>query len=108
FSSCLGGFLLSKVCYRMAAMLLPLAGFSEKAMNIVAPGCGQFVLDAPDFLEDQIAPTLDARFIWGLRHMIRLKVLRACRWTAVHSLELEPAGATEPRSSHLLCGGNYT
>jgi hypothetical protein len=39
---------LLKAHHPVAGTLLPLAGFSEKTINIVAPGCGQLVFDAPD------------------------------------------------------------
>jgi len=79
FRSRLGGFHLLKVDHWMAGTLLPLAGFSEETMYIVPLGCRQLVFDAPHFLEHQIAPPLGGRFIWGLIHIIRLKVVLACR-----------------------------
>ena len=39
----------------MAGMFLPLAGFSEKAINAVPTRGGKLVFDASDFAQDKIA-----------------------------------------------------
>ena len=43
-----------KVRDRMAGKFLPFAGVSKEAMNVVSACGGQFILDAPDFLEHQV------------------------------------------------------
>jgi len=102
----LSGFPIFEVCHRMTGTLLPLAGFSEKTMNVVPPRYGQLFFDAPDFLEHQIAPTLGDGFILVVDHIIRLRVLRACRWPAVHDFGPEPTDAAQPRSAHWQCADN--
>jgi hypothetical protein len=46
----------------MAGVLLAFPRFGEKAMHVVPPRGGQFILDAPDFLEDQVAAALHRWF----------------------------------------------
>jgi hypothetical protein len=43
-----------KVCDRMAGMFLPFAGLGKEAMHVVSTRRGQFILDAPDFLQHDI------------------------------------------------------
>ena len=66
-----------KVDDRVAGMFLAWAGVREKAMPIVPPRGGQFVFEAPDFLEHQIAAAFGFRFLSVPIRAIRGQNLRS-------------------------------
>ncbi len=77
----------------MAAVFLPLARSGEKAMDVVAARSGQFILDAPHFLQDNVASLKQFRFF---HHVIR-RVLQSISTAWINQsqiLEIIPIATT--------------
>src|SRR5206468_829106 len=62
---------------RMAGVFLSFAGLGKQAMYVVSTRCGQFILDAPDFLKHQVAAALNRRIVHSFHRVILRSILPA-------------------------------
>jgi hypothetical protein len=75
-----------------ARLLLAFTGFGEKAMHVVPARGGELVLDAPDFLENQVPLAFSHLIFQRLNHKVPLKAPLGYKFPGVHAPALRPAG----------------